>query len=91
LTQEVQAEMSNQLALDIESILRESLGEFIARATLKKNCELMGVSPDSLDNSQLMELADRIESSVNFFSGRDAASLVSGRVRALVASPEYQA
>jgi hypothetical protein len=84
-TQEVEAEMSNRLAVDIECILREALGEFVARATLKKNCELIGVSPDSLENSQLKELADRIESSVNFFSGRETASLVAGRVRALAA------
>lgn len=70
--------MSNRLALDVERILREALGEFVAHATLKKNCELIGVTPDDLECSQLPKLAGRIEKSVSFLSVKRDGDAVGG-------------
>jgi len=48
--------MANPLAMQVEKILASAVGEFIAKATLKKNCELIGTTPDTLSPAQLPEL-----------------------------------
>ncbi len=75
--------MANKLAKDIEAILSEALGEFIAQATLKKNCELIGATVDSICASQLPELAVYIEKSVKFFSGDGSGKVVAEKIKAL--------
>lgn len=77
--------MANKLAQEIERILAEELGEFIAQATLKKNLEQMGVSPNDLSAAQLEDLSVRLEKSVNFFGGNSKGAAVAGKVRALKA------
>ena len=76
--------MANKLARDVESILSDALGEFIAQATLKKNCDLIGATPDNLTAAQLPELADRIERSVKFFSGDGNGKTVADKIRGSV-------
>lgn len=75
--------MANKLAQEIEKILSEILGEFIAKATVKKNCELIGTTPDTLTVDQLPELADKIDKSVAFFSGEGDASGVAEKIKAI--------
>ena len=75
--------MANKLAQDIEKILSDAVGEFIARATVKKNCELIGVTPDTLTPDKIPELADKIDKSVSFFSGKDVGSSLAEKIRAL--------
>lgn len=77
--------MANRLARDVENILSDALGEFIAQATLKKNCDLIGATVDNLSAAQLPELADRIEKSVKFFSGAGNGKTVADRIRGLSA------
>ena len=48
---------------------------------MKKNCELIGASMDTITPTQLPELAERIEKSVSFFSGEDVGKAVAQRVR----------
>jgi hypothetical protein len=75
--------MSNKLAQEVESLLTGALGEFIAKATVKKNCELIGVTPDTLTAAQLPELAEKIDKSVSFFSGDDVGSEVAAKIKAM--------
>jgi len=75
--------MANPLAQQVEKILTSAVGEFIAKATVKKNCELIGATPDTLNAAQLPELAKHIEKSVSFFSGNETGSEVADKIRNL--------
>jgi hypothetical protein len=75
--------LSNKLAQEIEKMLSDILGEFIAKATVKKNCELIGATPDTITVSQLPELAEKIEKSVAFFSKDTSASDVKERIKSI--------
>ncbi len=75
--------MPNKLALEVEKILSASVGDFIARATVKKNCDLIGTTPDTLTPDQLPELAEKIDKSVSFFSGKDAGHALAEKIRNL--------
>lgn len=75
--------MANRLAQEVEKILAAAVGDFIAKATTRKNCELIGVSPDELTPEHLPELAERIEKSVSFFSGKDVGRGVAEKIRAI--------
>jgi hypothetical protein len=73
--------LPNKLALEIEKLLSESVGDFIARATVKKNCELIGTTPETLTPEQLPELAEKIDKSVSFFSGKDAGKALAEKIK----------
>ena len=73
--------MANRLAQEIEKILSGAVGDFIARATLKKNCELIGKTTDTIEPSDLPLLAEKIEKSVSFFSGKEVGTEVSRKIR----------
>jgi hypothetical protein len=75
--------LANRLAQEVEKILAAAVGDFIAKATTRKNCELIGISPDELTPEHLPELAERIEKSVSFFSGKDVGRGVAEKIRAI--------
>jgi hypothetical protein len=75
--------LANPLAQQVEKILASAVGEFIAKATVKKNCEIIGSSPEALTAAQLPELAAHIEKSVSFFSGKDTGTDVAEKIRNL--------
>jgi len=75
--------LANPLAQQVEKILASAVGEFIAKATVKKNCEIIGSSPDTLKAAQLPELAAHIEKSVSFFSGKETGTDVADKIRNL--------
>jgi hypothetical protein len=75
--------LANPLAQQVEKILASAVGEFIAKATVKKNCEIIGSSPDTLTPAQLPELAAHIEKSVSFFSGKETGTDVADKIRNL--------
>ena len=75
--------MANPLAQQVEKILASAVGDFIAKATVKKNCELIGSSPDTLTSAQLPDLAAHIEKSVSFFSGKEVGVEVAEKIRNL--------
>jgi len=77
--------LANKLAQEIEKILSEAVGDFIAKATVKKNCELIGCSPDTVTVDQLPELAEKINKSVAFFSGKDVGTSLAEKIKALKA------
>ena len=76
--------MAGALAQQVEKILASAVGDFIAKATVKKNCEIIGTTPDSLSSGQLQELASHIEKSVSFFSGKETGTEVADKIRNLV-------
>jgi hypothetical protein len=76
--------LASLLAQQVERILASAVGEFIAKATVKKNCEIIGATPDSLTKGQLPELATHIEKSVSFFSGKETGMEVAEKIRSLV-------
>ena len=73
--------MANPLAQQVEKILASAVGDFIAKATVKKNCELIGTTPDTLTAAQLPDLATHIEKSVSFFSGKETGTDVAEKIR----------
>jgi hypothetical protein len=75
--------LANKLAQDIEKILADEVGEFIAKATVKKNCELIGSTPDTITAAQLPELAEKISKSVSFFSGKDMGGDLMEKIKRL--------
>ena len=76
--------MASPLAQQVERILASAVGEFIAKATVKKNCDLIGCTPDNLTSGQLNDLASNIEKSVSFFSGKETGAEVAEKIRSLV-------
>jgi hypothetical protein len=77
--------LANVLARDITRVLSDALGDFIASATVKKNCELIGTIPDDLTAEQLPALSTGIEKSVTFFSDSSTAKTIGEKVRAMKA------
>lgn len=75
--------MANPLAQQVEKILASAVGDFIAKATVKKNCELIGSTPETLTSAQLPDLAAHIEKSVSFFSGKETGADVAEKIRGL--------
>lgn len=75
--------MANKLAQEIEKILAEAVGDFIAKATVKKNCELIGCTPDTLTQAQLPQLAEKIDKSISFFSGKEVGSALAEKIKTL--------
>ena len=75
--------MANPIAQKVEKILAAAVGDFIAKATVKKNCEIIGSTPETLTAAQLPDLAAHIEKSVSFFSGKDTGTEVAGKIRNL--------
>jgi hypothetical protein len=75
--------LANGLAQDIERMLSGVMGDFIASATLKKNCELIGTNTDGLTAAQLPDLADKIEKSIAFFNNADTARDLAQKIKAL--------
>lgn len=75
--------MANRLAQEVEKILAAAVGDFIAKATVKKNCELIGATPDNITPDKLPDLAEKIEKSVSFFSGKDVGKGVAEKIKAI--------
>lgn len=75
--------MANKLALEIEKILSAEVGEFIARSTVKKNCELIGATADSITSDMLPQLADMIDKSVVFFTGKESGGDLVTRIKSI--------
>jgi len=73
----------NKLAQEVEGILSEAVGDFIAHATVKKNCEFIGTTPDILAPEQLPQLAEKIGKSISFFSGKDVGAMVAEKIKAV--------
>jgi hypothetical protein len=71
----------NKIAQQVEGILAGTVGDFIAKATVKKNCELIGVTPDTLTEAHLTELSEKIDKSISFFSGDDVGDEVAQKIR----------
>lgn len=80
-----EGELANKLAMEVEKILAAAVGDFIAKATVKKNCELIGTTPDELTVDHLPLLAEKIEKSVSFFSGKEVGSGVAEKIRSIKA------
>jgi len=76
--------LDGPLSQQVERILASAVGDFIAKATVKKNCELIGCTPDNLTSGQLNDLASNIEKSVSFFSGKETGTEVAEKIRSLV-------
>jgi hypothetical protein len=73
----------NDIAEQVKGIVKDEVGEFVGQVTIRKNCELIGASEESLSYSHLPELATKIEKFVAFYCGRDSGNAVSNRIMAL--------
>jgi hypothetical protein len=75
--------LPNSLALTIQRMLADAMGNFIATATLKKNCELIGTTTDELSFENLPALAQKVEKSVAFFKDEESGKELAEKIRAL--------
>lgn len=75
--------MAEPIARQVEKILNSAVGEFIAKATVKKNCALIGCEPENLTPDKLPELAAHIEKSVAFFADPQTGASVAQKIRDL--------
>lgn len=73
--------MANRLAQEIEKILSAAVGDFIAKATIRKNCELIGTTPEELTIDHIEDLAEKIRKSISFFSGKEVGSDIADKIR----------
>jgi len=73
----------NKIARQVERVLSEAVGDFLARAVVRKNCELIGTTPETLTAVQLLELSEKIEKSVSFCSGKDMGRMMARKIAAL--------
>jgi hypothetical protein len=64
-------------------MLADAMGNFIATATIKKNCELIGTTTEQLTADDLPALAQKIEKSVVFFKDEATAKDLAERIAAL--------
>jgi hypothetical protein len=72
--------VANRVAQEVEKILAAAVGDFIAKATIRKNCELIGATTDTLRIDQIEELAEKIRKSVSFFSGKEVGTQVAEKI-----------
>lgn len=75
--------MAELLVRQVEKILTSAVGEFIAKATVKKNCKLINCEPEKLTPAQLPELATHIEKSVAFFADPQTGADVAQKIKDL--------
>jgi hypothetical protein len=75
--------LANLLAREVEKLLSGVLGEFIAMATVKKNCELIGTTPDAITSDHLPELAEKIERSIAFFTDKETGRSLAEKVKSV--------
>ncbi len=67
----------------IMEILTPLLGELMAKATLKIQCEKAGVAPDAIGRPHLAAVSTGIEKSMVVFVGSDKAKDVTKKILAL--------
>jgi hypothetical protein len=75
--------MANRLAQEVLATLAEPLGDFIARAVMKRNCERLGIDPESLAPKDLDELSGVFEKSLAVFADPETAKVVAEKVRSM--------
>jgi hypothetical protein len=75
--------LPNSLAQTIHRMLSDAMGNFIATATLKKNCELIGTTAEDLSAEHLPALAQKIEKSVAFFKDEDTGRELAQKIKEL--------
>ena len=73
----------NDIAKQVKGIVKDEVGEFVGQVTVRKNCELIGASEESLSYNHLPQLAVKIERFVAFYCGKDSGSAVCDRILAL--------
>jgi hypothetical protein len=64
-------------------MLSEAMGSFIATATLKKNCEMIGTTTEELSVEHLPTLAQKVEKSVIFFKDEATGKDLAEKIRSL--------
>jgi len=76
--------LPNSLAQVIQRMISDAMGNFLATATLKKNCELIGTTTEELTVNDLPALAQKVEKSVAFFKDEVTAKDLAEKIGALV-------
>lgn len=61
--------MPNDLATRVEEILSKEVGDLIARAALRKQCEMIGITVEALGPQHLPRLAERLRSAMSVYGG----------------------
>ncbi|MDD5258437.1 MAG: hypothetical protein PHD29_00500 [bacterium] len=71
---------TNHIAAKIDSYLIPLIGELLAAATLKVQCEKIGTTVDKLTPMDLPQLAHRIEQALVVFLGLDRAKKIAYQI-----------
>ncbi len=65
--------MNNIYKENIVTILSPYLGKAMTEASLKVNCEKLGIVPDSISSQHVPELCDKLVKGLKVFLGEDKA------------------
>lgn len=75
--------MANALAIRVEETLRPVIGTVLASVSVDVESRRIGKTPDTIDFTDLPEIADNLVSALNLVVGRDMAAAAASRVRGL--------
>jgi hypothetical protein len=75
--------LANALAMRVEETLRPVIGSVLASVSIDVECKRIGKTPDTLEYSDLNQMADNLVSALNLVVGRDLAEAAANKVREL--------
>ena len=75
--------MANELAMRVEETLRPVIGSVLATVSVEVESKRIGKTPDTLDHSDLKQMAENLVSALNLVVGRELAEQAATKVREL--------
>lgn len=75
--------MANALASQVEETLRPVIGSVLASVSVDVESKRLGKTPDTLEHSDLSQMAQNLVSALNLVVGRELAEAAASKVREL--------
>ena len=75
--------LANALASQVEETLRPVIGSVLASVSVDVESKRLGKTPDTLEHSDLSQMAQNLVSALNLVVGRELAEAAASKVREL--------
>ena len=75
--------MANALATRVEETLRPVIGSVLASVSVDVESKRLGKTPDTLEHSDLSQMAQNLVGALNLVVGRELAEAAASKVREL--------
>ncbi|RLF48419.1 MAG: hypothetical protein DRN20_04560 [Thermoplasmata archaeon] len=72
--------MTTELSKKIHMLLVSEMGP-IGKFIVKKQCQDLGIDPDSIEEEDLPRLSDAIENAIVNFTGKEKANMIKWTIR----------